>query len=420
MTDVRRSAIFAFAVVSIVLARPGAAQEVPLADHHQHLFSPAVVAAGETMQQITVDDLIAHLDAAGIRRAVVLSLGYILGVPNKTAQDEYDKVKAENDWTSSQVARFPDRLVGFCSVNPLKEYAFVELARCAKDERLRRGLQLHLANSRVDYHNAEHIERLRRLFAAANGYRMAIVVHMRTSISAKIPYGAEEARTFLNEIVPAAPDVPIQVAHLAGAGGYSDPLVDAALGVFVDAIANGDPRTKQLWFDVTTVASTATADQRNLLATRIRQLGVGRVLYGSDATAGNNLPPRESWAAFRQLPLTAEEFRTIAGNVPPYMRVADSARANIQARPRVQTTLGPVEGRRDGEVSAFTGIPYAEPPVGTRRFRAPEPKRPWTAVFDATKPGPLCPQVRMSGAVAGSEDCLTVNVWSRPNARGLP
>jgi hypothetical protein len=47
----------------------------------------------------------------------------------------------------------------------------------------RRGLKLHIANSRVDYHNPEHVERLRRLFAAANGYRMAIVVHMRTSIN---------------------------------------------------------------------------------------------------------------------------------------------------------------------------------------------------------------------------------------------
>jgi para-nitrobenzyl esterase len=99
--------------------------------------------------------------------------------------------------------------------------------------------------------------------------------------------------------------------------------------------------------------------------------------------------------------------------------VAGSAQTNIQAKPRVQTTLGFVEGRLDGEVYAFTGIPYAEAPVGTRRFRAPEPKRPWTSVFDATRPGPLCPQVRMSGAVAGSEDCLTVNVWSPPNAKGL-
>jgi uncharacterized protein len=314
--------IVAFAGLVVVFARPGETQDIaPLADHHQHLFSPAVVAAGETTKPITVDDLISHLDAAGIRRAVVLSLAYILGVPNGTSPDEYDKVKAENDWTSRQVTRFPDRLVGFCSLNPLKEYAFDELARCAKDEHLRRGLKLHFANSRVDYHNPVYVERLRRLFAAANGYGMAIVVHMRTSISAKIPYGAEEARIFLNEIAPAAPEVPIQLAHLAGAGGYADPLVDAALAVFVDAIEKGDPRTKQLWFDVTTVAlPTATADQRNLLATRIRQLGVERVLYGSDATAGNNLPPREGWAAFRQLPLTAAEFRAIASNRPPYMR----------------------------------------------------------------------------------------------------
>jgi para-nitrobenzyl esterase len=92
----------------------------------------------------------------------------------------------------------------------------------------------------------------------------------------------------------------------------------------------------------------------------------------------------------------------------------------VQATPRVQTTLGPVEGRLDGKVVAFTGIPYAEPPVAALRFRAPVSKRPWTSVFNATKPGPLCPQLRTSGAVAGSEDCLTVNVWSPTNATGLP
>src|SRR5688572_14561542 len=98
------SRIIAFAVLIVVLARLGEAQEIaPLADHHQHLFSPAVVAAGETKTPITVDDLISHLDAAGIRRAAVLSLGYILGDPQGTSSDEYDKVKAENDWTSRQV-----------------------------------------------------------------------------------------------------------------------------------------------------------------------------------------------------------------------------------------------------------------------------------------------------------------------------
>jgi predicted TIM-barrel fold metal-dependent hydrolase len=307
--------VFALMTVSAVLG-----QSAPLADHHQHLFSPTVASA-EGVPEIDANALISLLDTAGIRRAAVLSVAYILGDPKGTAADEYDKVKAENDWTSDQVARFPERLVGFCSVNPLKPYAFDELARCAKDPRLRLGLKLHFANSRVDYHNPDHVARLRKLFASANEYRMAIVAHMRTSISAKIPYGAEEARIFLNQIVPAAPDVPIQIAHLAGAGGYADPLVDEALSVFVDAIEKSDPRTKNLYFDVTTVVlAKASADQLTLIARRLRQLGLQRVLYGSDASAGGNLPPRDGWAAFGRLPLTEAEFRTIARNVPSYMR----------------------------------------------------------------------------------------------------
>lgn len=309
--------IAAFTVVAVSAIH---GQSVPLADHHQHLFSPTVAAA-EGVEQIDAERLVSLLDAAGIRRAAVLSVAYILGDPKGTAADEYQKVKAENDWTSAQVARFPERLIGFCSVNPLKPYAFDELARCSKDPRLRRGLKLHFANSRVDYHNPEHVERVRKLFAAANQYGMAIVAHMRTSISAKIPYGAEEARTFLNEIMPGAPDVPIQVAHLAGAGGYADPLVDQAAAVLAEAIEKGDPRTKNVYVDVTTVVlPAASADRLALIAKRLRQLGLQRILYGSDASVGSNLPPREGWAAFRRLPLTESEFRTIAHNVPPYMK----------------------------------------------------------------------------------------------------
>jgi predicted TIM-barrel fold metal-dependent hydrolase len=303
-----------------VAAATARAQPAPLADHHQHLFSP-VVSVAEGVKPIDADDLITLLDAAGIRRAAVLSVAYILGDPRGTTPDEYDKVRAENDWTSAEVARFPERLVGFCSINPLKPYAFDELARCAEDPRLRRGLKLHFANSRVDYHNREHIDRLRALFAAANTYKMAIVAHMRTSISAKIPYGANEARTFLNEIVPAAPDVLIQVAHLAGAGGYEDPLVDEALSVLAEAIEKGDPRTRNLYFDVTTVVlPTATSERLTLIARRLRQIGLQRILYGSDAAAGGNLPPKEGWAAFQRLPMTAAEFQTIVGNTPAYMR----------------------------------------------------------------------------------------------------
>jgi hypothetical protein len=75
-------------------------QSAPLADHHQHLFSPTVADA-ESVKPISVEDLVSRLDEAGIRRAAVLSLAYILGDPSGTSSNEYERVKAENDWTRS-------------------------------------------------------------------------------------------------------------------------------------------------------------------------------------------------------------------------------------------------------------------------------------------------------------------------------
>jgi hypothetical protein len=66
----------------------------------------------------------------------------------------------------------------------LKDYALEELARCAADPNLRRGLKLHFGNSVVDYHNPEHIAQVRRVFRAANDRRMAIVAHVRASVTA--------------------------------------------------------------------------------------------------------------------------------------------------------------------------------------------------------------------------------------------
>ena len=312
----------------LVWATSVLAQNAPLADHHQHLFSPALAAVmsppapARPTTPITAKDLIALLDAAGITRAAILSTAYIFEQPSRKIENAADKVRADNDWTSQQVGQYPDRLIGFCGLNPLKDYALDELARCAKDRNLRNGLKLHFGNSVVDYHNPEHIEQLKRVFRAANGHRMPIVVHMRASFGAKLPYGRDEALIFLNEVVPVAPDVVIQIAHLAAGGAPSDPGADAALEVFIEAIARKDVRVARLYFDAPSVAPTVTLtpDAAAALASRIRRLGVQRVLFGSDASTGGDLTPQAVWQAFRRLPLTEAEFQTIAANVAPYLR----------------------------------------------------------------------------------------------------
>ncbi len=73
------------------------------------------------------------------------------------------------------------------------------------------------------------------------------------------------------------------------------------------------------------------------------------------------------------------------------------------------------------DTHAWLGIPFAEPPVGPRRWRAPLPPSPWTDVRQAVRFGSRCVQFgnalsaesdKKLGEVVGSEDCLTLNVWA--------
>jgi para-nitrobenzyl esterase len=105
-----------------------------------------------------------------------------------------------------------------------------------------------------------------------------------------------------------------------------------------------------------------------------------------------------------------------------------------------QTSLGMVQGATDAAAgtTAWKGIPYAAPPVGALRWKAPADPAPWSGTLTATRFGNACLQNgRIYGPGAnntydatiattlntpvGSEDCLTLNVW-RPaaDASGLP
>jgi predicted TIM-barrel fold metal-dependent hydrolase len=315
----------AFRALAAALCLAGAAhaQTVPAGDYHQHVFSAADIAMlgpSAGLVPLDADQLVALLDAAGNRRAVLLSIAYMAGSPARKVDDEAAQVRRENDWTAAQAARHPGRLIAFCSFNPLKDYALAELERCAQTPGLDHGIKLHLGNSDVQLDDPAHVARLRQVFAAANAHGMAIVIHLRANIGKKRPYGAAQARIFLDQVLPAAPDVVVQVAHFAGSGpGYDDPPAQAAMAALADAIDNHDPHANNLWFDV---ASIVDRDTRPETAARIvkfiRQVGVGRVLYGTDSAQGANLRPREAWAAFLKLPLSPAEFAHIAANVPPY------------------------------------------------------------------------------------------------------
>ena len=90
----------------------------------------------------------------------------------------------------------------------------------------------------------------------------------------------------------------------------------------------------------------------------------------------------------------------------------------------VETAEGPIVGTytdADADVRVYKGIPYAAPPVGPLRWRAPAPVTPWKEVREATAFGTPCWQSHVTGIysrgpVPRSEDCLYLNVWTGARA----
>lgn len=102
---------------------------------------------------------------------------------------------------------------------------------------------------------------------------------------------------------------------------------------------------------------------------------------------------------------------------------ADDAPSVIETPVTVTSTRGALVGRTRGAVSAFLGVPYAAPPVGALRWRAPTAAAPWTTARDASRRSPACPHTPARDPISGqsyttAEDCLALDVYTPRAERG--
>ncbi len=109
--------------------------------------------------------------------------------------------------------------------------------------------------------------------------------------------------------------------------------------------------------------------------------------------------------------------------------VASLSLAAAEPKPVVHAPAGAVAGTTDGDIHVFKGIPYAQPPVGALRWRAPLPLPVWQGTRDAADFGPACVQNQAPKPISVyspaapmpmSEDCLTLNIWTPANAKNAP
>lgn len=145
-------------------------------------------------------DLLAAMDACDIERSVVLALAY---GPDLNE----DEIGELNDHVRNEVGCAPDRLVGFCTVNPFSVDALGQLRRNIEAEGFR-GLKLHGSMQRFDVDD----ERLYPLYEAMEDYRLPILFH--SGGIGVLPCEDRHTRaTRFDAVACAFPSLPIILGH---------------------------------------------------------------------------------------------------------------------------------------------------------------------------------------------------------------
>ena len=295
------------------------------ADHHMHLRSQAVYEATAALCSVFgkqacslpeaqhavlgANEAIAALDAAHVGKGVVLSMAYLFGSPYLRNQN-YDvarMTRAENEYVADQVEHAHGLLIGFFSVDPLSPSAADEVRYWSANRRMK-GMKMHFTSSAVNFKDPVQVGKIAEIVGMAGDRQLPMVIHLRSSMD----FGSQDIEIFIREILPRARDSAVQIAHASGWSGTDRVMFDD-LKTFALHIAQDDPLTRHVLFDLSGVLTTATTQgEAAALAALMRRIGLGRFVMGSDFDFST--PEATDDLARAKLPLTQKEWRKIARN----------------------------------------------------------------------------------------------------------
>jgi predicted TIM-barrel fold metal-dependent hydrolase len=310
--------------------RPAGQAEHPRYDHHVHLLSPTLIADWKSLgmpfsrADEEYSDAQRVLQNVRAERAIAVSMAHLYSSDGfaeleKVQTSEAECVASENDFIAGCCAQHPDRLVGFFSLNPLREYAQAEFERCRIQPGLV-GLKLHLPACGIDLTNQLHFQQLQQTFAACADHRLPILIH--------VFYGEEDPLAVARfwELVEAHPDLQLILAHVGSSGGFNQ-LSLALLDGYV-ALRQSNPRwqSSPIYFDLSGAVLTEETDGApptseawcEKLSQAMPRVGWDRFLPASDYPV---FAPDQLAGVLRdKLKLPEERVRQILENRAPVLK----------------------------------------------------------------------------------------------------
>lgn len=305
-------------VPDFVAQTPFPSATVWSADHHMHLASPELCAlVGECLDSnhppaVFASDAVRALDGAHISKGVILSCAYLYGLPSLHLKpgELATKTRRENEFTAAEVAKYPARLVGFLSVDPLADSAIDEIQHWRGSHQLI-GLKLHFTASAVDIRNAAERRQVARVIAAAAADGLPMVIHLGGG-----KFNGSDAELFIREVLPSAGSSWVQIAHAGGGLPRQDGNNLAVLRTFADHIVRDDSATRLVLFDISYVPAPDEKPRATAaLLEQMRRIGMKRFLFGSDF---NVLTPVREMKDIEKLGLTEQELRSLQQNCAPW------------------------------------------------------------------------------------------------------